>query len=269
MKSISTSQKQRAVFISDVHLGSIYCHAQELAEFLKNLDAQRLYLVGDIVDLWWMAEKRTVWHQAQNHVVEALHQLVRQGTEIIYVPGNHDRPLRRFCGLMLPQMKIRRRAIHEMLDGRRLLVTHGDDYDGKTHFGGFQEALGDWLYYVILNGNRIMNSIRRRLGKRYWSLADFLKRKSVAAEQYIERFIQAGLDDAKKRGLDGIICGHIHRADMFERNGMVYANDGDWVENLTALIEDADGNLSLINHRGDVISRIESLKKRPAFRLVA
>jgi UDP-2,3-diacylglucosamine pyrophosphatase LpxH len=170
---------------------------------------------------------------------------------------------------MLPQMKMRRRAIHVMLDGRRLLVTHGDDYDAKTHFGGFQEALGDWLYYVILNGNRMMNSVRRRLGKRYWSLADFLKRKSVAAERYIERFIQAGLDDAKKRGLDGIICGHIHRADMFERNGMIYANDGDWVENLTALVEDVDGNLSLINHRGDVIARIESLKRRPAFRLVA
>ncbi len=269
MKPVPTSEILRAVFISDVHLGSKYCHAEELAEFLSHLQCRRLYLVGDIVDLWWLAEKRAVWRQAQHHVVEALHRLTRQGTELIYVPGNHDRPLRRFCGLMLPQMKMRRRAIHELLDGRRLLVTHGDDYDAKTHFGGFQEALGDWLYYVILNGNRMMNSVRRRLGKRYWSLADFLKRKSTAAEQYIERFIHAGLVDAKQRGLDGIICGHIHRADMFERDGLIYANDGDWVESLTALTEDANGNLALIDYHGKVLSKIESLKPRPEFRLVA
>lgn len=269
MKTLPTSEILRAVFISDVHLGSKYCHAEELAEFLGNLHCKRLYLVGDIVDLWWMAEKRAVWKQAQNHVVEALHQLVRQGTELIYVPGNHDRPLRRFCGLMLPQMKMRRRAIHTLFDGRRLLVTHGDDYDAKTHFGGFQEAFGDWLYYVILNGNRLMNSLRRRAGKRYWSLADFLKRQSTVAESFIERFVQAGLQDAKLRGLDGIICGHIHRAAMFERDGLIYANDGDWVESLTAITEDADGNLALIDYRGKLLSKIESLKPRPEFRLVA
>ena len=269
MKTSPTPEILRAVFISDVHLGSKYCHAEELAEFLGNLHCKRLYLVGDIVDLWWMAEKRAVWRQAQNHVVEALHRLTRQGTELIYVPGNHDRPLRRFCGLMLPQMKMRRRAIHELLDGRRLLVTHGDDYDAKTHFGGFQEAFDDWLYYVILNGNRLMNAVRRRAGKRYWSLADFLKRQSSVAESFIERFVQAGLQDAKQRGLDGIICGHIHRAAMFERDGLIYANDGDWVESLTALTEDANGNLALIDYRGKVLSKIESLKPRPEFRLVA
>ena len=248
---IALAQRRRAVFISDVHLGSKHCHAAELADFLGNLRCDKLYLVGDIVDLWWMAQKRATWNAAHNRVVEALHVLRRAGTEIVYVPGNHDRPVRRFCGLMLPRMAIRRRTIHVTADGRRLLVTHGDDYDAVTHFGGMQEQFGDWLYYRILTGNRLLNFVRRRLGLRYWSLAEFLKRQSGAAERYIARFVQAGFDDARKRGLDGIICGHIHRGALFERDGCVYANDGDWVESLTALAEDPDGTLRLLGHNGE------------------
>jgi UDP-2,3-diacylglucosamine pyrophosphatase LpxH len=187
-------------------------------------------------------------------VVEALHALRRAGTTIIYVPGNHDRPIRRFCGLSLPAMKIRRRTVHVTADGRRLLVTHGDDYDGVTHFGGLQEKFGDWLYYRILTGNQLVNRLRQRFGRRYWSLSDFLKRRSGAAERYIARFVQAGLDDAKRRGLDGIVCGHIHRAGLEQRDGLIYANDGDWVESLTALAEDIDGTLRLLSHRGETLA---------------
>ena len=247
---------QRTVFLSDVHLGSQHCHAAELAVFLEELQCERLYLVGDIVDLWWMSMRRASWSQAHNRVVEALHALSRAGTELIYVPGNHDRSVRRFCGLMLPGMQVRRRAIHTTADGRRLLVVHGDDYDSITHFGGLQERFGDWLYYRILTGNQWLNRLRRRLGKRYWSLSEFLKRQSGAAERYIERFVQAGLDDARRRGLDGIVCGHIHRAALFGRDGLVYANDGDWVESLTALVEDHDGTLRLLSHRGEVLSEL-------------
>ena len=250
----ATAPMKRAVFVSDVHLGSKHCHAAEFAEFLSGLRCRRLYLVGDIVDLWWMAQRRASWDAAHNRVVENLHALARNGTELIYVPGNHDRPVRRFCGLMLPAMQVRRRAIHTTADGRRLLVTHGDDYDGITHFGGLQEQFGDWLYYRILTGNRITNQVRRRLGLRYWSLAEYLKRQSDAAERYIGRFVQAGLDDAQRRGLDGIICGHIHRAALFQRDNLVYANDGDWVESLTALCEEADGSLQLVSHAGQVLS---------------
>ena len=171
---------RRAVFLSDVHLGSRHCHAAELATFLTTLRCRRLYLVGDIVDLWWMAQRRALWDAAHNRVVEALHALRRDGTEIIYVPGNHDRPARRFCGLMLPAMQVRRRAIHVTADGRRLLVVHGDDYDSITHFGGLQERFGDWLYYRILTWNQRTNALRRRFGLRYWSLAEFLKRQRVA-----------------------------------------------------------------------------------------
>ncbi len=249
-------QHRRAVFISDVHLGSRHCHAAELAAFLATLRCERLYLVGDIVDLWWMARRRASWHQAHSAVVEALHALRRAGTEIIYIPGNHDRPVRSICGLVLPAVQVRRRAIHTTADGRRMLVVHGDDYDGITHFGGLQEKFGDWLYYRILTGNRLFNLVRQRFGLRYWSLSEFLKRQSTAAERYIGRFVQAGLDDARQRGLDGIICGHIHRAALVEREGLVYANDGDWVESLTALVEEPDGTLRLLSHRGETIAEV-------------
>ncbi|KRG70111.1 UDP-2,3-diacylglucosamine diphosphatase [Pseudoxanthomonas dokdonensis] len=251
--------RRRAVFISDTHLGSRHCHAAELADFLASLRCDRLYLVGDIVDLWWMAQRRAVWRAHQQRVVEALHQLARDGTAIIYVPGNHDRPARRFCGLALPRMQVRRRAIHRLLDGRRLLVTHGDDYDAITHFGGLKEKLGDWLYYRILTGNQWFNHARRRLGLRYWSLAEHLKKRSEAAERFIQRFVDAGLDDARRRGLDGIICGHIHRPGLLQRDGLIYANDGDWVESLTALCETADGRLQLLAHDGQLLSELPAL----------
>lgn len=247
---------RRAVFISDVHLGSRHCHAAELADFLARLRCKRLYLVGDIVDLWWMAQRRASWGAAQNRVVEALHALRRAGTEIVYIPGNHDRPVRRFCGLALPAMRVRRRAIHVTADGRRLLVTHGDEFDAITHFGSPQEKFGDWLYYRILGGNQLLNFVRRRLGLRYWSLSEFLKRQSGAAERFIDRFVQAGLDDVRRRGLDGIVCGHIHRAALVQRDGLVYANDGDWVESLSALVEEADGSLRLLAHTGEVLAEV-------------
>lgn len=265
----SLPPRHRAVFVSDVHLGSKHCHAEELADFLGRLRCDRLYLVGDIVDLWWMAQRRARWNAAHNRVVEALHALRRAGTELVYVPGNHDRPIRRFCGLALPRMSVRRRAIHVTADGRRLLVIHGDDYDGVTHFGGLQERFGDWLYYRILTGNQWLNRLRRTCGRRYWSLSEFLKRRSGAAERYIERFIQAGLADARRRGLDGIVCGHIHRAALFERDGCLYANDGDWVESLTALAEDPDGTLRLLAHTGETLAQLPARTSRGAVRNAA
>ncbi|KAF1013957.1 MAG: UDP-2,3-diacylglucosamine hydrolase [Stenotrophomonas maltophilia] len=255
---------RRAAFVSDVHLGSRHCHAAELARFLSTLRCQRLYLVGDIIDLWRMSHRRASWTPAQSEVIQALHALRRADTEIIYIPGNHDASLRQICGLMLPAMQLRRRAIHVTADGRRLLVAHGDDYDGITHFGGLQEKFGDWLYYRILTGNHLLNAVRRRLGMRYWSLSEFLKKQSGAAERYIERFVQAGLEDVRRRRLDGIICGHIHRAALVERDGLVYANDGDWVESLTALAEDHDGSLRLLDHHGQTLVELPGARQSQA-----
>jgi len=251
-----SERRLRTVFLSDVHLGARHCHAAELADFLGGLRCEQLYLVGDIVDLWWIARWRTCWGGAHARVIEALHALHRRGTAITYVPGNHDRPLRRLCGLALPGVQVRRRAVHVTADGRRLLVVHGDDYDNITQFGGLQERLGDWIYYRILGCNQWLNWSRRRLGLRYWSLSAFVKRQSGAAERYIARFVQAGLDDAARRRLDGIVCGHIHRAALLHRDGLVYANDGDWVESLTALVEEMDGRLCLLSHRGELLAEL-------------
>jgi UDP-2,3-diacylglucosamine pyrophosphatase LpxH len=242
----------RTVFVSDLHLGSSNCHADALVAFLAAVRCDRLYLVGDIIDLWWMTERRAAWHHDHTRVFERLQEMAREGTEIVYIPGNHDRPLRRFCGLMLPRMKLRRRAIHRTADGRRLLVTHGDEFDGVTHFGNWQEWLGDKVYYAILAGNRATNRVRRLLGLRYWSLAEFLKRRSGAAERYIARFVQACVGDARRRGLDGIVCGHIHRPELRQVDGVLYANDGDWVESLSALTEDRDGTLRLVRWSGRI-----------------
>lgn len=248
--------RRRAVFLSDLHLGAGHCHATELADFLGAIECDRLYLLGDIVDLWWLSSRRAHWGAAENRVIERMHAMRRAGTEIVYVPGNHDRPARRLCGLVLPAMRVRRRVVHVTADGRRLLLVHGDDYDAVTQFGNLQEKFGDWLYDRILTGNRWFNLMRRRLRLRYWSLAEFLKRRSSAAERYIARFVEAGLDDARRRGLDGIVCGHIHRAALEHRDGMIYANDGDWVENLTACVEEMDGTLRLLSHRGEILAEI-------------
>ena len=255
----------RSLFISDVHLGSGHCHASELADMLARIPHRQLFLVGDIVDLWWMSSRRAVWDSGASRLVECLHELARGGVELTYIPGNHDRPIRRFVGLGLPQMQIRRRVIHETADGRRLLVTHGDEFDAVTRMGGWQEWLGDRLYDRILAGNRMANQLRARLGMRYWSLADFVKRQSGAAERYIARFADAGIDAVRRRGLDGIICGHIHRAELRLVDGLIYANDGDWVESLTALAERPDGSLELL-HAGAGIEYLSRLpaRQRPA-----
>ncbi len=242
----------RAVFLSDLHLGSPHCHAEELVEYLTRLRTRQLYLIGDVIDLWWLSQHRVRFDATHLAIFEQLRALARSGTEIVYIPGNHDRNLREFCGLQLPGITVRRDAIHRGADGRRYLVTHGDDFDAEVAHGGWRERLGDRLYGHILDGNRITHRLRRRLGLRYWSLAGFLKRQSVLAERYIERYVEAGIAAAIMRGLDGIICGHIHRPALFERRGIVYANDGDWVESLTAVSEDSAGGLTLSRWQGEM-----------------
>ncbi len=252
----------RTVFLSDLHLGSPNCHAQALVDFLGNLQAQRVYLIGDIIDLWWIKERRAHFDRYQAAVFESLRQLARRGTELVYIPGNHDRPLRDLCGLVLPKMTVRREAIHRCADGRRYLVTHGDDFDGAVQAGGWQEWLGDQLYDYVLAGNRITQRMRQRLGLRYWSLAEFIKRQSVLAERYIDRYVDAAVNAASDRGLDGVICGHIHRAALLERRGIIYANDGDWVESMTAVTEDASGQLALVRWTGtaDVLTELAPVR---------
>lgn len=250
MSASGRELEARSVFLSDLHLGSPNCQAEALVDFLSQLRARRVYLVGDVIDLWWMRERRARFDKHQAAVFEQLRQLVRRGSELIYIPGNHDRPLRDLCGLVLPKMIVRRDAIHRAADGRRYLVTHGDDFDAEVQSGGWQEWLGDQLYDYILAGNRVTLRMRQRMGLRYWSLAAFIKRQSTLAERYIERYVDAAVAAAASRGVDGIICGHIHRPALETRHGLIYANDGDWVESLTAITEDARGQLALVRWDG-------------------
>ena len=235
----------RAVFISDVHLGTRGCQAELLLDFIKHMECDTLYLVGDIIDGWKL---KSGWHwpQAHNDVVQKILRLARKGVNVIYVPGNHDEIARDYCGVHFGGVIIARDAIHDTADGRRFLVTHGDEFDGVVQHAKWLAFLGDWSYRTVLTLNTWFNLIRRRLGFGYWSLSAYLKVKVKNALQFIENFETAVAEEARRRGVDGVICGHIHKAEMRDIQGITYVNDGDWVESCTALVEHLDGRLEIL-----------------------
>ena len=235
----------RSVFISDVHLGTRGCQAELLLDFIKHMECDTLYLVGDIIDGWRL---KSGWHWPQSHndVVQKILRLARKGVNVIYVPGNHDEMARDYCGVHFGGVVIARDAIHETADGRRFLVTHGDEFDGVVQHAKWLAFLGDWSYRTVLMLNTGFNLIRRRMGFGYWSLSAFLKVKVKNALQFIENFETAVAEEARRRGVDGVICGHIHKAEMREIQGVTYINDGDWVESCTALVEHLDGRLEIL-----------------------
>ena len=235
----------RTIFISDVHLGFKGCRAEFLLDFLRRVECQRIYLVGEIIDMWSLT-RSFYWPKAHNDVVQTLLAKARHGTRVVYVPGNHDRPFRDHDGLVLGNVEIRREAVHETADGRRFLVLHGDEFDGVIRASPWLESLGNRAYAFVLRLNRHVNSVRTRLGYPYWSVAAFLKHKVKNAVAYIANFERALAVEARRRGVRGVICGHIHRAEISEIDGITYCNDGDWVESCTALVEDFQGRLSLL-----------------------
>jgi len=235
----------RSVFISDVHLGFRGCRAGFLLDFLRNVECDQLYLVGDIIDLWSL-ERTFYWPPQHNEVVRTILSKARAGTRVVYVPGNHDRAFRDFGGWVLGNVEILREAVHQTADRRRLLVMHGDEFDSVIRASPLLESLGCRAYSIALRLNRIVNAARRRLGYPYWSVAAFLKHRVKNAVQYIGNFERAVACEARRRGVDGIICGHIHRPEIGDIGGVLYCNDGDWVENCTALVEDPAGRLSLL-----------------------
>lgn len=235
----------RSVFISDVHLGFKGCQARFLLDFLRTVECDRLYLVGDIIDLWALS-RAFYWPQEHNDVVRTILGKAKHGTRVVYVPGNHDRTFRDHDGLVLGNVEVRRQALHESADGRRFLVLHGDEFDGIVRASPWLESVGSSAYACMLSLNRYVNAIRLRFGYPYWSLAAFLKHKVKNAVQYIAGFERALAVEARARGVDGVICGHIHRAEISEIDGITYCNDGDWVESCTTLVEDHAGRLSLL-----------------------
>ena len=239
------SLKRRAVFISDVHLGTRGCQADRLLEFIRVLDCETLYLVGDIVD-GWKLKSGWFWPQAHNDVVQKVLRMARKGVRVVYVPGNHDDRVRDFCGVHFGGVEVARDAIHEAADGRRYLVTHGDEFDGVVQHARWLAFLGDWGYRALLGLNTHFNRLRHALGLGYWSLSAYLKHRVKNAVQFIDNFETAMADEARRRGVDGVICGHIHHAEIRDMGGVLYVNDGDWVESCTAVAEDFDGRLEII-----------------------
>ncbi|MGF1593899.1 MAG: UDP-2,3-diacylglucosamine diphosphatase [Kiloniellaceae bacterium] len=239
------SARYRTIFISDIHLGTRGCKADYLLDFLKHNDCETLYLVGDIFDGWRL--KRTwYWPQAHNDVVQKLLRKVRKGMRLVYVPGNHDEVLRGYPGMHFGGVEVRKEAIHETADGRRLLVIHGDEFDGVVKYARWLALLGDWAYVVMLQVNTWFNYLRRKLGFGYWSLSAYLKHRVKNAVQFIGDFEAAVVAEARRQGVDGVVCGHIHTAEMRMIDGVLYINDGDWVESCTALVEHMDGRLEIL-----------------------
>ncbi|MGZ5848500.1 MAG: UDP-2,3-diacylglucosamine diphosphatase [Ramlibacter sp.] len=235
----------RTVFVSDIHLGTSGCQAGSLLDFLKHHPSEQLYLVGDIVD-GWQLRRRWYWPQAHNDVVQKVLRRARKGCRVVFVPGNHDEFARQFAGHHFGGIEVAREAVHVTADGRRLWVIHGDAFDGVVQCARWLARLGDNLYELTLRLNRHLNGLRARLGLPYWSLSAYLKHKVKRALNYVTSFEQAVAQEARRRGHQGVVCGHIHRAEMREIGGVLYCNDGDWVESRTALVEHHDGRLELV-----------------------
>jgi UDP-2,3-diacylglucosamine pyrophosphatase LpxH len=235
----------RSLFISDVHLGTKGCQAGLLLEFLKHYDADLIYLIGDIID-GWRLRSGWYWPQPHNDVVQKLLRKVRKGSRLIYIPGNHDEFLRDYIGGTLGGIELANQAIHEAANGKRYLVTHGDQFDLVVRHARWLALLGDGAYSAALFVNTYLNRMRRRLGLTYWSLSAWAKLKVKNAVNFISRFEDLLSAEAKRHGTDGVICGHIHHAALHDRLGIRYVNVGDWVESCTAVVEHYDGELEMI-----------------------
>lgn len=238
--------KVRTVFISDIHLGTPGCQAAALLDFLRVVECETLFLVGDIID-GWQLRRHWYWPQAHNDVVQKLLRKARKGTRVIFIPGNHDEFARRYVEHNFGGVDVAEDWVHMTADGRRLWITHGDLFDGVIQCAKWLAYLGDSLYEFTLRLNRHVNSLRARLGLPYWSLSKYLKLKVKRAVSYVSDFEEALAREARRRGVDGVVCGHIHHAELRDIDGVLYANDGDWVESLTALVEHADGRLEILD----------------------
>ncbi len=236
----------RAIWISDVHLGTRGCQAELLLDFLKHTESDYLYLVGDIIDGWRM-KRAWYWHQTHNDVIQKILRKARKGTRVVYVPGNHDEVFRDFTNHRFGRVAVLYETTHVTADGRRLLVLHGDRFDGIVKYAKWLAFVGDGAYNVALEINLWFNLIRRKLGFSYWSLSAYLKHRVKNAVEYISHYEHAVVAEARKRGADGVVCGHIHTAEIRTIDGILYCNDGDWVESCTALVEHPDARLEILN----------------------
>jgi UDP-2,3-diacylglucosamine pyrophosphatase LpxH len=236
----------RSVFLSDIHLGSRGCRAALLAGFLEHMRAEQLFLLGDIVDLESL-RRECYWPDTHEQIYQSFLHLAASGTRVLYVPGNHDRGIRRFCGGSLGGIEIHRSLIHETAAGQRLLLTHGDEFDVRRHYSPPLARAAAILYGYALRLNALVHAGRDWTGRPYWSLLTSLKWRVQAVRTAVARFEDHAARAAADAGLDGIICGHIHRPIVRDVHGVRYVNTGDWVEHCTVLGEHADGRLELLD----------------------
>ncbi len=238
--------KVRSVFLSDIHLGTRACQAESLLDFLREYSSEQTFLIGDIIDFWAMS-RSICWTPAQNTVVQKLLRRARHGERIVLVPGNHDEALRDYCGTVFGDIEVASELVHETVDGRRFLLIHGDVFDQVTRHHRWVAILGDKAYELLVRLNAQLSWVRRKLGiPGYWSLAGYAKRKVKTALNFIFDFEESAVHHARDRGLDGVICGHIHWATIREIKGLTYINCGDWVDSCTAIVEHFDGRLELV-----------------------
>jgi UDP-2,3-diacylglucosamine pyrophosphatase LpxH len=239
------ARRWRTIWISDTHLGTRACRAELLLDFLRQHQSEFLYLVGDIVD-GWSLRRSWYWNDDHNQVLRTILDKSSRGTRVTYVQGNHDEFLREFAGLMLGGIAVKPEAVHRTASGRELLVFHGDRFDLCIRNALWLSHLGDHAYRVCRLVGSGLDLARRRLGLRPWSLADWLKQRVKSALAYVDRFERAVAGEARRRGLDGVVCGHVHHAAIRDIDGILYCNDGDWVDSCTALVEDFSGRLSIL-----------------------
>ena len=246
MEPVSGERTYRTIWISDVHLGMRGAKAEMLVDFLKYNDSEYLYLVGDIVD-GWRLKRSWYWPQSHNDVIQKILRRARKGTKVTYLPGNHDEAARDYLGAQFGGVTVANEAVHVTADGRRFLVIHGDQFDAVVKYARWLAIIGDHAYIFLLHVNTVLNFFRRKLGFSYWSISAYLKHKAKSAVEYIGNYEVALADEARRREVDGVICGHIHTAEMRNMEGILYCNDGDWVESCTALVEHETGKLEIIH----------------------
>lgn len=240
----------KSIWISDIHLGTKGSSAKELLAFLRNTDSENLFLVGDIIDMWQLS-KKWYWPKAHNEVVQKVLRKSRKGTKVIYVPGNHDETVRDFLPFMMGDIEVSYEYDYVTVAGKKMLVTHGDLYDIITTYHKWLARLGDWGYVTLIEVNRYLNWLRRKMRMGYWSLSKYVKTKVKNAASFIGQFEEGLAEACKIRGYDGIIAGHIHHAEIRNIDGIMYMNDGDWVESCTALAERDDGLFVILEWRGN------------------
>ncbi|WP_286271329.1 UDP-2,3-diacylglucosamine diphosphatase [Thalassotalea hakodatensis] len=247
----------RTVWISDIHLGYKDCKAEYLLQFLDRLECETLFLVGDIIDVWSLS-RRLYWPEQHNKVISKLMTMAKHQCRVIYVPGNHDINFREFSGHIFGNIEVHRSYIHETVDKRKLLIIHGDELDSVVRFSRINKYIGDSAYDFLLFLNRWTNIIRKKFGYGYWSFAKYLKVRIKKAKKAIETFEDAAIDLAKKQQLDGVICGHIHHANIKEKDGILYCNDGDWIESCTFIAEDYHGTLA-VTHWSETVQTAQMI----------